>query len=124
MRRLLLLIPVLLVVALAVPAASPGTHRAAKTFTIKVGDDFFSPTKKTVHRNDLVKWVWVGADGKPGETVNEHTVVERTGEKLPKLNSKTRTSGSYRFRFKKAGKFTIICADHPEDMVLTVRVTK
>jgi plastocyanin len=123
MGRLLLVIPVL-VVALAIPATSSGTHRDPKTFTIKVGDDFFSPTKKTVHIRDIVKWTWVDAEGKRGETVNEHTVVEKTGEKLPKLNSGQRTSGSYRFRFKKAGRFTIICADHPETMVLRIRVTK
>ena len=124
MRRLLLLPLALVVVALVVPAISTGSHRDPKTFTIKVGDDFFSPTKKTVHKRDIVKWVWVKADGKAGATVNEHTVVEKTGEKLPKLNSGTRTSGSYKFRFKKAGKFTILCADHPEDMKLTIKVTE
>ena len=124
MRRLLLIPIALLVAALVVPAASTGSHRDPKTFTIKVGDDFFSPTKKTVHKRDIVKWVWVNAEGKAGATVNEHTIVEKTGEKLPKLNSGTRTTGSYKFRFKKAGKFTILCADHPEDMKLTIKVTQ
>ena len=125
MRRLILLLALSLPIAvLAIPGTSAGSHRDAKTFTIKVGDDCFSPTKKTIHKNDIVKWTWVNAEGKSGETINEHTVIESTQEKLPKLNSGTRTSGSYKFRFKKAGKFTILCADHPEDMILKIKVTQ
>jgi plastocyanin len=117
MRRLLL-IPVA-VLAVAVPAAAHDS--TAKTYTVKTGDDFFSPTKRTIHKNDIVKWVWVGADNKPGETVNEHTIAERDG-KL-KLLSPTKTSGTYRFRFKKAGKYVVICAEHPDSMKLSVKVT-
>ena len=125
MRRIILLLALALPVAvLAVPGTSAGKHRDPKTFTIKTGDDFFSPTKKTIHKNDIVKWTWVNADRKAGTTINEHTVIEETQEKLPKLNSGTRTKGSYKFRFKKAGKFTILCADHPEDMILKIKVTE
>jgi plastocyanin len=118
MRRLLL-IPAA-VLALAIPAAAHET--TAKTHTIKTGDDFFSPTKKTIHLKDIVKWTWVGADGKAGETVNEHTIAERDG-KL-KLLSPTKTSGTFKFRFKKAGKFVVICAEHPETMRTTITVKK
>jgi plastocyanin len=120
------LIPLALLAAAALPVAAATGHDGPepdpKTYTIKVGDDFFSPTKKTIHKRDVLKWVWVGADRKPGETVNEHTVVEATGEKLPKLNSGTKRSGTYRFRFKKVGSYRILCADHPEDMILKVKV--
>jgi plastocyanin len=120
MRRLA---PTIALAALLVPlAVVPGHAGTTKTYTVKVGDDFFSPTSRTIHKNDIVKWVWVGADGRAGETINEHTIIEKTQEKLPKLKSGKRTTGTYRFRFKKTGKFTIICAEHPEDMVLKVRV--
>ena len=90
---------------------------------MKTGDDFFSPaTKKTIHLNDIVKWTWVGADGRAGATINEHTIAERDG-KL-KLLSSTKTSGTYKFRFKKAGKYVVLCAEHPEDMIIRVTVKK
>jgi plastocyanin len=119
MRRPFVL-PLALLIALAFPAT---VGAAAKTYTVKTGDDFFSPTKKTIKVNDIVKWTWVGADGKAGSTINEHTITERDG-KLPKLLSSTKTSGTYKFRFKKAGKYVVVCADHPDDMIYRVTVKK
>jgi plastocyanin len=119
MRKLVLPLT-LLAVAVALPGTAGGHGTAAKTHTVKVGDDFFSPTKKTIHVKDIVKWTWVGADGKAGETVNEHTIAERDG-KL-KLLSPAQTSGTYKFRFKKAGKYVVICAEHPETMRTKITV--
>ena len=114
MRRIALSIAALAVLAF------PATVGAAKTYTVKVGDDFFSPTKKTVKVRDIVKWVWVDASGQPGSTVNEHSIVETKD----RFNSTSKTSGSYKFRFKKAGKYTIVCGEHPEDMIFRVTVKK
>lgn len=123
MRKLALPLAVALAaIPAAVGAGHDGPEPDPKTYTIKTGDDFFSPTKKTIHKRDILKWVWVGADRKPGETVNEHTIVEETGEKLPKLKSAPKTSGSYKFRFKKTGSFRILCAEHPDEMILKVKV--
>ena len=119
MRKLLLLIPVL-ALAVALPGSAGGHTAPAKTHTVKVGDDFFSPTKKTIHVKDIVKWVWVGADGKPGETLNEHSIVETKD----RFNSTSKTSGTYRFRFRKAGKYTIVCGEHPETMIFRVTVKR
>jgi plastocyanin len=112
MRRTIL--SLVAVAALAFPA----TVGAAKTYTVKTGDDFFSPTSRTIHKKDLIKWVWVGADGKAGETTNEHTIAEAKG----RFKSPTKTRGTYTVRFRAKGKFTIYCAEHPDDMKLTVRV--
>ncbi len=119
MRRIVLLLT-LVAVAVAIPAAASGHHVKAKTHTVKTGDDYFSPTKRTIHLKDVVKWVWVGADGRPGETFNEHTIAESKG----RFSSDTKTSGTFKFRFRKTGKFTILCADHPETMRLTVTVKR
>jgi plastocyanin len=119
MRRLLLLLTAAATaLALAVALPASGHHRPAKTITVKTGDDFFSPTSKTIHKRDIIKWVWVGADGKPGETINEHTIVEAKD----RFSSKAKTSGTYKVRFKSAGKFTVYCGEHPETMKLTVKV--
>jgi plastocyanin len=120
MRRLLLILPVL-ALAIALPGAAGGHTTAAKTYTIKTGDDFFSPTSKTIHVNDILKFVWVGEDKKPGSTINEHTIVDATADKW---KSAAKTSGTFKRRFKKAGKFTVVCGEHPEDMILKVKVVK
>ena len=117
MRRLLLTLT-LVAVAVAVPTVAEGHHVAAKTYTIKTGDDYFSPTSKTIHLRDIVKWQWVGADKKPGSTINEHTVVESKD----RFQSKTKTKGTFSYRFKKTGKFTIFCSEHPDDMKVTIKV--
>lgn len=117
MRRLLV-IAALAAIAVAIPTVASGHHRAAKTITVKVGDDYFSPTSKTIHIRDIVKWQWVGEDRKPGSTTNEHTIVESKD----RFQSKTKTKGTFSYRFKKTGKFTIFCAEHPDDMKVTIRV--
>jgi plastocyanin len=118
MRRLLVLLTAVAAVALAVALPAAGHHRPAKTITVKTGDDFFSPTSKTIHKRDIVKWVWVGADRKPGETINEHTIVEEKD----RFKSKAKTRGTYSVRFKSAGKFTVFCGEHPDDMKITIKV--
>ena len=119
MRKFFLLATLALVVA--IPSVAGGhTTSTAKTYTVKVGDDFFSPTKRTIHKRDIVKWVWVGEDGKPGATINEHTIVESKD----RFKSLSKTEGTFRYRFKKTGKFTILCADHPDTMKVTITVKK
>ena len=120
MRKLILLTSLALLVA--IPAVAGGhTPSTNKTYTVKVGDDFFSPTKKTIHVRDIVKWVWVGEDGKRGTTINEHSIVETKDRFKP---SPSKTEGTFKYRFKKAGKYTIVCGEHPEDMIFRVTVKK
>jgi plastocyanin len=115
MRKLVvLLVPAFL----ALGAGSVATGGTAKTYTVKVGDDYFSPTKRTIHKNDVVKWIWVGEDKKPGETVNEHTITEAKD----RFHSKAKRSGTYKVRFKGVGKFKVICAEHPDDMIIKITV--
>ena len=121
MRRLILLLTLAAVLAIAIPVANGATTPQPKTFTVKTGDDFFSPTAKTIHKRDIIKWVWVGADGKPGETINEHTILD--GDKGA-WQSKTKTSGTFKRRFKKAGTFLVVCGEHTEEMRLKVKVKK
>jgi plastocyanin len=117
MRRLLITLS-LVAVAVAIPTVAEGHHVKAKTYTIKTGDDYFSPTSKTIHLRDIVKWQWVGEDRKPGSTINEHTIVESKD----RFKSTTKTKGTFSYRFKKTGKFTIFCAEHTDEMKVTIRV--
>jgi plastocyanin len=111
MSRLILPIA-LLALAVALPGGATGS--TAKTKTVKVGDDFYSPTKVTIHVNDIVKWDWgTGTD-------NEHQVIDVNSDWM----SKKKTSGTFKHRFKKSGTFKVTCSEHPDDMKLTVKVKK
>jgi plastocyanin len=117
MRRLLLILTAL-ALAVAIPTMAIGHEATPKTYTVNVSDNAFTPTKRTIHIKDIVKFVWVGENGKPGETINEHTIVESKD----RFQSKTKLKGTFSYRFKKVGKFTIFCAEHDDEMKLTVRV--
>jgi plastocyanin len=123
MRRLLITLSIAAALALPVVAiAHSGPEPDPKTYTVKTGDDFFSPTKRTIHKKDIIKWVWVGADKKPGETINEHTIIDSNQDKPYFKNAAPRTKGTFKVRFKKPGSYKIICSEHFEDMILKVKV--
>src|SRR2546421_5300922 len=116
-KPLVILAVVALLAALAVTGAgaAAGSHlREAKTKTVQVGDDFFAPTKVTIHRGGKVKWTWGGG------TSHSHTVTEENG----KFTSAEKTSGTYKHTFKKKGTFHIFCSVHPEQMQMKVVVKK
>jgi plastocyanin len=73
MRRTLTIITAL--VALTALAAVPATSFAAKNKTVKVRDDFFSPTKVKVKKNAKVKFNWGSSN------INTHNVTLKKGPK-------------------------------------------
>lgn len=123
-RTILLLAALALTVAVAVPAgfASGGVLRA-KTPKIKLYDDYFSPTSKTIHagkRGKKVKFLWKG--------VHPHNVTLTSSPKSlskrdkKKFNSATGSSGSFSPKFKKKGTYKFICTVHPTSMKTKVKV--
>ena len=109
MKKLLALAATATVAAsLAVPAL------AARTKSIKVGDDYFvragsKPTVK-VRKGTVVKWVWRG---------NAAHNVKATGPQ--KFKSRTFVKGSFKHKMTKRGKYRIICTIHP-GMAMTLKV--
>jgi len=108
MRKLLILIPLVLLVG-AAPAA-------AKTRSVKIGDDFFVrnsgvPTV-TVKKGTTVKWNWTGHDS--------HNVVVSKGP--AHFQSSLKTSGSFKRKLKKKGTYTIICSIHAPSMRMKLKV--
>ena|SRR5215217_7076191 len=108
MRKLLILIPLVLLVG-AAPAA-------AKTRNVKIGDDFFVrdsgvPTVG-VTKGTTVKWNWTGRD--------QHNVVVSKGP--VHFQSPLKRSGSFRKKMKRKGTYTIICSIHAPDMRMKLRV--
>jgi len=98
--------------ALLVPA---GTAGAASEATVKVGDFFFAPTKKTVAAGTKVKFRWVGSQ--------RHRVVKKRGPGGGFESPATSARGvNLVKRFDKTGVYRIICTIHPEEMRLKLTV--
>lgn len=121
--------------ACALPAVSGADPQVKKTSTVKVADDFYSPTTLNIKLNDQVKWAW-----DPSNT-NTHNVVLKKGPKGVKLGCKTsgkdafspliskcNKSGSgaigikFKKKFDKPGTYDFLCTIHPDLMKLTVKV--
>jgi plastocyanin len=99
------------VVGLALLAG--GATGAAST-TIKLDDNFFSPAKKSVKKRTKVRFKWVGS--------NPHNVVKRSGPGGSFRSQTTSSPGvNYTKKFKKAGKYKIVCTIH-DGMKLTLKV--
>jgi plastocyanin len=106
MNRPRFVLPLLLVAF----AAAGVTTAQAKTARIELGDDFFSPSSKTVKKGTKLKFVWTGND--------KHNVVA-TG--AANKRSPFQKSGTFSFKAKKKGTISLVCEVH-EDMTASVTV--
>lgn len=124
--------------AFAVPASGAATSaERAATATVKVGDDFFSPTELKIKINDKVRFKWDGTN------LNSHNVVLRHGPKgvkkgcptkgpdafsplISKCNKSSTGSIGVKFtkKFDKPGKYDFLCTIHPSVMKINVAVGK
>lgn len=121
--------------ALALPAVTSADPQYKKTSTVKVADDFFSPTDLAIKKNDQVNWKWDASN------TNTHNVVLQKGPKGVKLGCKTKGkdayspliskcnksgSGAIGVKFKKkfdiSGTYDFVCTIHPTQMQLKVKV--
>ena len=100
MRKLL--VGTLAVAALSVFAATA----LAATKSVKVGDNYFVRSKGvptvTISRNTTVSWRFAG-DSPHNVTVSKGPV---------KFRSATKTSGTYRKKLTRRGRYTIYCSIH------------
>ncbi len=103
----------------ALLGAAPALAAPAKTKTVRVGDNFFSPKKLTVDRGTTVKWKWPGAD----EAGDVHDVALTKGPKgVKKFHSEAAaTDYSYKRKLTKSGTYKLVCTLH-EEMRMTIKV--
>lgn len=89
---------------------------------IKVADDFFAPTRVSVARNKLVKWVWAPAN------TDSHNVVLTNAPRGVRKGAFRSATGSIGVRFQrrlvKPGNYHFICTIHPTVMKLNVTVRR
>src|SRR5215218_9764174 len=90
----------------------------SKTKSVEVDDDYFVREEGshtvTVHKGDKVEWEWEGS--------NPHNVTVKKGP--VKFHSKTKTSGTFEKKMKRAGTYKIVCTIHAPDMRMTLKVLK
>lgn len=121
MRKLIVpaaLAATLAVAAVPVAGASTASSSKSRTVTVKVGDYFFAPGRKTVRRGTTFRWVWPKTGG------DTHDVALDKGPRGVRTFQSDLASSDYSYRKKltKRGSYTIICSLHPEDMILKVKV--
>ena len=100
-------------VGVAVGTAGATGPTTAPTKTIKLGDNFYSPTKATVTAGTVVTFKWTGS--------NTHNVTVLKGPE--KFTSPNQSDGTYNRTFTKPGTYKITCTFHP-GMNLTLKVKK
>ena len=85
-------------------AKSPATKRTAKTHTVTIKSNKYSPASLTINAGDSV--VWKNDDDK------DHTVI--ADDKSFKSDNVS-SGDDYTFTFKKAGTFKYGCKYHPRE---------
>jgi plastocyanin len=105
----------------AVPAEAGRTPR----YTVKVGDYFLSPAKKTVTEGTRVTWKWPSVSG------DVHDVKLKKGPRGLSRSFKRRfhsdlvsSDYSYAKTLRVPGKYTIICTLHEDDMTQVITVKR
>jgi plastocyanin len=81
-----------------------------------VGNNFFSPTSKSVASGHTLTWVWSGG--------RRHNVTGKTRSGRVAFRSRTTSRRGFRYtlRFRRRTRYTVICTIHPSQMRMTVRV--
>jgi plastocyanin len=107
--RKLIIVPLIAIAALlAIPAL-------ASAATITIGDNFYSPSSKTVGVGTKVKFDWTGK--------HKHNVFKKSGPGGSFISPTTKSNGiNFAKTFTKAGVYKLICTVHPKDMKLTLIV--
>ena len=114
---------VMLVGAAAFAAAPAGLASGAtkgKTRKVSVNDNYYGPSKLTVHVGDTVDWHW------SGDITDVHDVSVKSAPKgVKKFHSDPLAAGDdFKRKLTKAGTYKIICTFHEEEMKMTVTVKK
>jgi plastocyanin len=96
--------------------ALTGLAGAGGSPKVRVGDNFFNPERLQVGKGTKVRFRWVNTEEK-------HNIIKVKGPGRD-FSSDTTDQPGFVFskRFRKAGRYKIICSIHPDDMVVRVKV--
>jgi plastocyanin len=104
----------------AAPTALAVGATKGKTRKVSVNDNYYGPSKLTVHVGDTVDWHW------SDDITDVHDVALKTAPKgVKKFASDPLAAGDdFKRKLTKAGTYKIICTFHEEEMKMTVTVKK
>jgi plastocyanin len=110
---------VLAVVVAGVALLSAAPAQAARTKTVHIGDNYYTPAKLKIKKGTTVKWKWPGFD----MVGDVHDVKLKSGPKHVKKFHSQPAASDYTFKrkLKVVGTYKIICTLH-EDMRMTIKV--
>jgi plastocyanin len=114
------IIPAALAAAAALLCAAPAVAGAPKPKSVEVADNYYLPDKLTIKKGTKVTWKW------PDDiAIDVHDVKLKSAPKgVRKWQSEPASSGyRYKRKFKKPGKYKIICTLH-EEMTMTIKVKR
>jgi plastocyanin len=103
------------IVALASVLLAGGLAKAAPKTTITLGDNFFSPTAKTVARGTKVNFKWTGK--------HKHSVTKVSGPGEDFSSKTTKLDGvNFSKTFTEPGTYKMVCSVHSSKMKLKIVV--
>jgi plastocyanin len=101
--------------ALAVAATSTG-----KTRTVSVNDNYYGPSKLTVHVGDTVRWHW-----SEDETDVHDVKLSSAPKGVKRFQSDPLAAGeSFKRKLMVPGTYKIICTFHEDEMAMTITVKR
>jgi plastocyanin len=119
-KGLTTLIAAVAVGAVGVPTALGTTQKKPVVKNVQVKDNFYSPTKVAIKKDQQVNWIWNKMN------FNTHTVTLIKGPKgvsKKKFSSIQASAGiHFKLTFTKAGTYHFECQLHPLEMNMTVTV--
>ena len=90
----------------------PLVHAAPVEVLVK--DDFFKPKRITIQKGRSVSWRWRGED-------DHNVALKRRGSSKVVKRSALKASGTFTYKFRRAGTWRAICEVH-EDMTMRIVV--
>jgi plastocyanin len=104
----------------AVPALAVAATSAGKTRTVSVNDNYYGPSKLTVHVGDTVRWRW------SEDETDVHDVKLASAPKgVKKFQSDPLAAGeSFKRKLTVPGKYKIVCTFHEDEMSMTITVKR
>jgi plastocyanin len=104
----------------AAPALALAATSKGKTRTVSVNDNYYGPSKLTVHVGDTVKWHW------SDQETDVHDVELATAPKgVKKFQSDPLAAGDdFARKLSRPGTYKIICTFHEDEMKMTITVKK
>jgi plastocyanin len=104
----------------AAPALAPAATPAGKTRTVTVNDNFYGPSKLTIHVGDTVRWHW-----SVDETDVHDVALAAAPKGVKKFQSDPLAAGDdFKRKLATPGTYKIICTFHESEMAMTITVKK